>query len=305
MARARLHLRSIDRENSLKVKCASWISFVSKGIRARRVAKRSKATLTPTEQLWVLVFFSARVLAPADSCGTMPMSRDKWLVPGQGNWLMTLDHHIALGTWLRQQRELAGLNIRDAAERLEMSKTKLSRIETGQTQPLTLDEIDALCDAYGVDGETKNRVRSSLPTQQAKLDLVLLSMEKPALIARIGAVLPWMIGHNCVVVVDHLARNAIENLPAIRAWLDSTDIDNTELFINQSSELSEVSALREYLRACSETRAIQAESRRRYAAALAILDTAWMAEQTDADDLIESIRSACVILAPELEHMNE
>jgi transcriptional regulator with XRE-family HTH domain len=53
-----------------------------------------------------------------------------------------------LGRYLRNMRDEAGLTIKDAADRLEWSTTKIWRIETGQTSLRSLD-VEAICRAYG------------------------------------------------------------------------------------------------------------------------------------------------------------
>ncbi|CRK59596.1 Putative DNA-binding protein [Alloactinosynnema sp. L-07] len=57
-----------------------------------------------------------------------------------------------LGAELRRLRESAGLHLEDAAERLECSTSKISRLETGQGIPKSRDVRDLLS-LYGVDDQ--------------------------------------------------------------------------------------------------------------------------------------------------------
>jgi transcriptional regulator with XRE-family HTH domain len=60
-----------------------------------------------------------------------------------------------LGAELSRLRRLAGLGGRELAQRVGMSQSKVSRIETGAAVP-TLPEVEAWADAVGAQGETRD-----------------------------------------------------------------------------------------------------------------------------------------------------
>jgi transcriptional regulator with XRE-family HTH domain len=68
-----------------------------------------------------------------------------------------------LGRWLRQLRQAAGLTLVQAAQTLECSPSKLSRIERGQTlaNPRDVRELAAL---YRVPAAQRNRLLAAART---------------------------------------------------------------------------------------------------------------------------------------------
>lgn len=218
---------------------------------------------------------------------------------------MTLDIYKALGEWFKQQRERLGLNTRQAAELLGISKGKLGYIEAGQTSKLTVGEVNTICSAYGVDDGTATMMGLAMPATSIQYDLHELSQREPLLMARIGALYPELIGPKYEYVVMDLAQKALDALPAIREWFDTTECEDTELFLYKPAELKYASALRDFLRALAPKTQTSSKLERNHAAALAILDTAWMAEHTNAEDLVDAISTAAKILIPDTEIDND
>jgi transcriptional regulator with XRE-family HTH domain len=68
----------------------------------------------------------------------------------------TIQRH-RLGTELRRLREQAGRTIEEAADALECSDSKVSRIETGQVR-VTLRDVRELLDLYGVGGRRREAI---------------------------------------------------------------------------------------------------------------------------------------------------
>ncbi|MFG1878155.1 helix-turn-helix domain-containing protein [Sphaerisporangium sp. NPDC049003] len=60
-----------------------------------------------------------------------------------------------LGLELRQLRKAAKMDIQDAADVLECSTSKISRLENGRTQRPDVHHVRKLCEAYGVSSETR------------------------------------------------------------------------------------------------------------------------------------------------------
>lgn len=62
-----------------------------------------------------------------------------------------------LGAALRQYRLEAGMSVRDVAERLLSSPSKISRLETAQRN-ISLRDVRDLCDLYGVTGQRREQL---------------------------------------------------------------------------------------------------------------------------------------------------
>lgn len=84
-----------------------------------------------------------RTMATSNNIGRAPVFDPNPTVRGQ-----------ELGEQLRALREQCGLNLHDAAEHLDASASKLSRIETGRCSP-PVEDIGALLAIYGVRGDQR------------------------------------------------------------------------------------------------------------------------------------------------------
>ncbi|MFI5541097.1 helix-turn-helix domain-containing protein [Nocardia sp. NPDC051900] len=56
-----------------------------------------------------------------------------------------------LGRFLRDRREAAGFTIAEAAKLVDLSRAVLQRMETGQIQKVRKQDVQALCELYGVE----------------------------------------------------------------------------------------------------------------------------------------------------------
>lgn len=72
-----------------------------------------------------------------------------------------------LGRYLRDERNRAGLTVKDAAKGLEWSETKIWRIETGQISLRSLD-VEAICRLYRVDPGTAEVLKGLAKETKAK-----------------------------------------------------------------------------------------------------------------------------------------
>jgi len=72
-----------------------------------------------------------------------------------------------LGRYLRDQRNRAGLTVKDAARALEWSEAKMWRIETGQTSLRSLD-VEAMCRTYGSQADITSALMSLAKETKAR-----------------------------------------------------------------------------------------------------------------------------------------
>ena len=211
---------------------------------------------------------------------------------------MTLDFNIGLGKLLRAKREAAGLSVRVAADKLGMSKTKVAYLEDGKNQTLTSEELDRLCDAYGMSETDAHYVRQGLPAQAIHGDLVsLIANGNADIAARIMATLPIEDSLAPHMAISVLATSLFDDLPAIERWLNETDVPDNMLFVYPSGELQKVDALRGCLRIAGPLN----DDPTRYAKALASLDAAWCADTITAEALAQAVKDAIETLTPELK----
>lgn len=75
-----------------------------------------------------------------------------------------------LGRFLRDWRERNGLTIEAAARLVDLSKSALQRIEAGRNQRIRKQDVQALCEIYGVDPEN-TRQAVDLSTQAKRRSL--------------------------------------------------------------------------------------------------------------------------------------
>lgn len=211
---------------------------------------------------------------------------------------MTLDFNIGLGKLLRAKREAAGLSVRVAAEKLGISKTKVAYLEEGKNQSLSHDELHRICDLYMMEEGDRHYVTQSLPAKKVDDGLLfLITNGHPDIAAQILTALPESGSVVPHVAIHTLAQSLHDDLPAIRQWLDETDVPDEMLFVYPSRELQKVDTLRGCLRIAGSLN----DDPTRYAKALAALDAAWCADTITAKALAQAVKDAIKTLAPELK----
>ncbi|WP_433889097.1 helix-turn-helix domain-containing protein [Streptomyces sp. CA-111067] len=88
---------------------------------------------------------------------------------------------LQLGSELRQLRLAAGLKGAQVVKVLIWSPSKLTRLETGENSSVETADVMALCEIYGADAETRNRLQGYAGVTKTRKDWWLTPEYRPAI----------------------------------------------------------------------------------------------------------------------------